>query len=221
MAEGFPVGGEPFVYDSFTDTAGTNLQSHTGELGAAWALHPSAAVSLLISDANRLRRGGINALGLYTSSGVPRGSDYWFECDYLVKSNIAGEQANIMARLSPSAFQGVFFGYYQPSQFWFIAEALVSSFPFRAQTGTTPLTVGQTYHVQGLVAGPLARMWVDGVEILSYGQLINYADIGRLGIAMDSDTGDSDTTGIHIDNLIGYQAPRIASQRARWPLPGN
>src|SRR3546814_9399686 len=65
-----------FVSDSFTDTAGTALASHTGETGASWTQHPSFAAGMTITDANRCRPSSSGSIIAYYASGVPAGADY-------------------------------------------------------------------------------------------------------------------------------------------------
>src|SRR5687768_4458079 len=65
-----------FVTDSFTDSDGTNLSSHAGELGASWTEHPSFTTGdIVISDANRARATTTNT-NLYYASSAPASAEY-------------------------------------------------------------------------------------------------------------------------------------------------
>lgn len=65
-----------FVSDSFTDTSGTALSSHTGETGATWTKHASYSTTLVISNANRVRTDGTASTITYYASGAPASADY-------------------------------------------------------------------------------------------------------------------------------------------------
>lgn len=82
----------PFVNDTFTDTAGTALASHTPEQGGAWTKwFGSAAV---ISDANRLRGGG----GALHYIGTPAGADYSVQADFVTKTDVGLAEIGLVAR---------------------------------------------------------------------------------------------------------------------------
>jgi hypothetical protein len=62
-----------FVNDTFTDTTGTALASHTGETGATWTLLAGSATTKLI-ESNTLIAAGSRAI--YKASGTPASADY-------------------------------------------------------------------------------------------------------------------------------------------------
>jgi hypothetical protein len=62
-----------FVNDTFTDTNGTTLASHTGETGATWTLLAGSNYQKII-ESNTLIAGG--ARGVYKASGTPASADY-------------------------------------------------------------------------------------------------------------------------------------------------
>src|ERR1022692_1236936 len=75
-----------FVTDSFTDTAGTALTSHTGETGATWAKNGGfSGGSVIITDSNRIRS-GVSGASVYYASGDPNLADYSVSADVYVAS---------------------------------------------------------------------------------------------------------------------------------------
>src|SRR5574343_513281 len=62
-----------FVNDTFTDTNGTALASHTGETGATWTLLAGSTTQKIVYS-NELICGG--GRGVYKASGTPGGADY-------------------------------------------------------------------------------------------------------------------------------------------------
>lgn len=90
-----------FVSDTFTDTSGTNLASHTGETGATWTAHPNFNNGLVISNANRLRTDGTASIKVFYASGAPAGANYTVSADFTVVS--AAGHIGVVARLDTTA----------------------------------------------------------------------------------------------------------------------
>jgi hypothetical protein len=63
-----------FLLDSFIDTDAVALASHTGEVGAAWTVHPSYGTGFAVKT-NRVYPGNVSDT-CYYASGVPGGADY-------------------------------------------------------------------------------------------------------------------------------------------------
>lgn len=68
----------PFLNDSFTDSAGTNLSAHTGETGATWTKQGTG--DIILTNTNAVRSGD-TSVASYTPSGTPMGADYWVAAD--------------------------------------------------------------------------------------------------------------------------------------------
>src|SRR5438128_157101 len=75
----------PFLNDTFTGTDGTNLESHSGETGATWTVHPSFTGSAKLLT-NRVHTNG--ALRAYYASGVPASADYDVESVMFINSHV-------------------------------------------------------------------------------------------------------------------------------------
>lgn len=78
-----------FVNDTFTDTNGTTLASHTGETGATWAKMNGFTEAEEIQS-NQVRPSSDTAAGaMYYASGTPGGADYYVSLD-IVTSGTGG-----------------------------------------------------------------------------------------------------------------------------------
>lgn len=138
-----------FVTDSFTDTNGTSIASHTGELGASWsALTGSSVVPTIVSNALDPSTGA-DANALYYASGVPPSADYSVSV-----TCVAGSALNPIAgpalRMSTSAQTG-YFGllfFLTGSTIFAIYKYVGGSIAQVANSGgTSPVTAGQTYTI--------------------------------------------------------------------------
>ena len=67
-----------FVTDTFTDTNGTAITSHTGELGATWAIWTpgNSATTPNVIQSNLLISAEVNTNAWYYASGTPSSADY-------------------------------------------------------------------------------------------------------------------------------------------------
>lgn len=108
----------PVVEDEFTDTAGTQITSHTGDKNATWTKHANAnaSASLAITDANRVRHNYTGSVeNVFYASGMPLTPDYEVECDVYIASwtgdmGICGRMSTsaltfYMARMMPTSNQ--------------------------------------------------------------------------------------------------------------------
>src|SRR5438876_780537 len=96
----------PWVTDSFTDTAGTHLESHTGEVGATWTKHPNESFDCVITNANRLRNNSSGNASAYYASGTPQSANHDITADLYCASNPTGtnfNSASLLGRLSTGA----------------------------------------------------------------------------------------------------------------------
>lgn len=91
-----------FLNDTFTGADGTNLESHTGETGALWTVHPSFVGSAKIAT-NRIHTNG--ALRAYYASGVPASADYDVEAVMFIKSHVnAGGPCGRMSTTADTSY---------------------------------------------------------------------------------------------------------------------
>lgn len=103
-------GGGPvttIVQDSFTDTDGTDLAGHTGEVGASWTIHPQDNAGHTTITDNKIRAAGEN-FTTYFASGVPPSADYEVSASFVGDAG-GGSEVGIWARLSPTDLSGYCF----------------------------------------------------------------------------------------------------------------
>lgn len=201
---GVLIGAVHVVSDSFTDTAGTLLENHTGATGATWTKHSASTTTAQITDAGRIRPSAVSsATALYYASGVPASAEYDVTADFVVMSLVT-IFTGITARTDTTANTFYFVRYNQTQgQLWqlykFVAgtATLLGSF---AQT----LTVGQTYAVKLQIRDAAKKVFIDGVEqISSVDNAITAA--GRAGVRL-LDGSASDAGALHLDNFTVVNA---------------
>jgi hypothetical protein len=188
--------------DTFTDTAGTTLQTHTGEVGATWTKATVSATDMVVSNENRIRKAG-TGIAVYTASATPSTPDYSVEADVHVKSSLAGDLAGPVGRTDPSSANGTFyvFGYLRDAGTWYLIRVLNGASTVLG-TYAQALTPGTSYAARLEMQGTTIRGYVDGVQRVSATDA-GIAAAGRAGVLLGN-TGSAahtDTTGMHLDNL--------------------
>jgi len=184
-----------FTTDTFTDTAGTLLESHTGETGAAWTRNPSfSTASAAITAAGRCRGNAVNAV--YYESGVPASADYDVEADLYVASN--ANLCGIIARQSTTAPTYYLLDYEASGSFRLYT--VVNGATLNTTSYAMALTVGQTYHLRLAVRGSQVACFVNSQQIMSVTDA-NISAAGRAGVFFGA--ADTDSTGYQLDNFTG------------------
>lgn len=183
------------VNDTFTDTSGTALASHTGETGATWTIHPNYTGTAVISNANRVRKGTGTTLSVFYTSGVPGGAEYDVTGDFYIAST-AASQSSIAGRLSLTV--GDFYEARATETNWSLRKAI-------AGVGSILGTWTRTSIDEAIEAAKLEirdaqkAVYVDGTSrITSTDNAVTGA--GRAGVRFGTVAG-SDTAQIHIDNF--------------------
>jgi lysophospholipase L1-like esterase len=190
------VAGIVFVSDNMTDTAGTGITSHTGQIGATWTYIGGfgSGTSFEITNANRVESttAGGSANFAY-ASGAPLTPNYSVEADIYYASN-AGGYAGIMARSSSSG-AGYWAIYNQGDTAWELWNTSGTKIGSYSQT----LSAGTTYHIKLLVLGESIRLQVAGVtQIIARDTATTAA--GSAGLAGYGSYTNS--TGIQVTNLV-------------------
>lgn len=187
--------------DSFTGTTGTALSSHTGELGATWN-HASGIAPAQI-DNNRIHRAGLIGDTVDYVTAVPPSANYSVEADLLVKSNLAGDDTGVIGRRNGS--NNFYLARWdQAGGDWQLAKyngLLVNV--LASTTGTTTLTVTETYRLKLEMIGSTLNLYVNGILTLTTTDS-SLTAAGNAGI-MDGDGAlsgsKSSSTGLQIDNF--------------------
>lgn len=206
-----------FVSDTFTDTSGTALPSHTGETGATWTRHGSYAADIVVSDANRARGTGTAALNY--ASGTPASAEYDVEADLRCVSNLSFN--GVCGRVATGADTTYIARFFNANgwQLLKLVAGVATTLGTDTTDGTT-LTVGSTYALKLEIRNAAKKLFIGGAERLSSADNAITA-AGQSGVR---GSGGSNTTGYHLDNYVatdlsggGVVIPVFMAQyRQRW-----
>jgi lysophospholipase L1-like esterase len=209
-----------FTNDSFTGTAGTLLENHTGETGATWTRNSAfASGSAAITAAGRLR-GNIAANSIYYESATPASADYDVEADLYLASTAAS--CGILGRASTSAATYYLLDY-ESSGNWNL-YTVVNGTTSNQHSFSQTLTVGQTYHIRLSMRGSLISCYVNGSLIIQITDT-NISTAGRASVFFSA--ADTDSTGSHLDNFtgsipatVGVTDPNVFFSPCNWRSDG-
>lgn len=212
-----------FVSDTMTGTAGTALASHTGETGATWTLHPNGVTGAVLSNAGRVRGSTGSVSNLYYASGTPASADYTVEADFFVASLISGDLPMLCLRVQTAANTYYFARYVFASTLWQIGKVVTGTTTAPVgSTFTQTLVAGNTYHVKFTATGTALVLNIDGTDQISTTDS-SISTAGKAGLRIQTaGSGQSDTTGIHIDNFTASDpvvAPPAGKQLLRVGRP--
>jgi hypothetical protein len=189
--------GTTFVFDTFTDTDGTLLSAHTGELGATWVQHGVSTITIVISDANRARRtsGGASDVALYYASGLPATADY--EVSTILRQLTAGAAAGVVGRVVTGATTAYMARYDSAGPEWQLVK-YVAGTPTTLGTYAQALAVGQDYRMTLRMRGTRISLLVNNIERIAVTDSA-ITDAGRAGLRASRTTTNS--TDTHYDEF--------------------
>ena len=189
------AGGAAFLTDTFTDTAGADLTTHTADSGATWSKASGATGSFVFTAANKVRTPAA-ASAVYLASVTPPSADYKVEADLTPVTITASHNVGVALRLSGSG-SGYCVRYIGASAAWRL-DRLSSGSGTALATVPVTLVAGQTYRVRVTASGSTITAHVDGVQIASVTDGTHTA-AGLAG--MLGNGAATDTVGWHVDNL--------------------
>jgi hypothetical protein len=198
-----------FVSDSFTDTTGTALGSHTGETGATWTKHPDYSGDAVISDANRVRSSSAGGVVIYYASGTPTSAEYDVEADLVVKdvvNAISGVQGRMNTVTGDNHYD---FRYNYFSLQWSL-HRYVAGVETLLGTYSQTLSDEQSYALKLELRDAAKKCYVDGVERISSADNAVTA-AGKAGLLMYRDAVGN-TVGLHLDNFVATDLSGAAGQ---------
>lgn len=195
-----------FVIDSFTDTDGTALLSHTGELTGTYTRNTSTgSAAAEISDTNRLFW---TTAGIFHPAKIPSQPDYWGE---MVLHQIAATTSNsIFLGLryitgQNTGYVGGFTATGSGTGNWVIGRFDNAAFTSLVTLATTIATgVPKTCRFEA--RGTFLLIWADGTIALAYNTAPDATKYLNIGVpAIRSTITGTDTTAIHVESLrFGY-----------------
>lgn len=159
-----------FLSDTFTDTNGTALASHTGETGATWTKHGSySSGAVQISGSARIRSTAASAISLYYASGSPASADYSVTANYRVYTSASDPftLAGVAGRINTAAnTYYVFFGAKNQSTEW-VLRKYVAGVSTDLDTYDATIAADTTYQIKLEMIGTSIKAYIDGVEVCS------------------------------------------------------
>lgn len=209
------------VQDTFTDTAGTLLTSHTGEVGATWTNHPVFEATIQITDVNRIRPSTASTANgcLAYASGVPSTADYSVSVVVVAKS--LDDLAGVRGRHDTTAntcYEAIYNAVGISTQ-WRLAKRVAGAFT-ELGTFSQAISLDTAYTLKLEMIGTAIKLYVDDVERVS----VTDGDVTAVGRAAVTFWGDdvtpSNTVGIHLDSLTADVAGVSRRQGLRAALMG-
>lgn len=193
-----PIVSSDFVTDTFTEASATTLASHTGELGATWTVHPAAAYTGTATvDEIGDRVYPANTVTAYYASGVPPSADYYVQGDIYVMS-VTSNNSAICARMDTTA-NTMYLIRLNNGTTWELRKIVAgTATTLRTSTNQLP-SAGQSATIKLVVSGSTITGYVNGVEEMTAITDTDISAAGRAGVRFA--TGDSASTGYHIDNF--------------------
>lgn len=193
-----------FVKDSYTDTAGTGLGSHVGELGAAWTKHTArTAGNESISTAGTSRNAAAQ-ISLWYASGVPPTTDYYVAADFVFATIPASSALAINVRESTTAETFYSLRYSSSSNGWFLTKTVAGS-QSNLVSALVPAVMGATNRAVLTVSGTTTTIltaYLDGKQVLTYTDTSSpITAVGMVGMQRSGTGTTGDTLGMQLDNL--------------------
>lgn len=188
------------VYDSFTDTNGTNLTAHTGEKGATWT-KVTGALGDLVVQANSACVSGAGVSAVYVSSGVPATNEYDVDGDFANLTTIASNFQSILGRWSTSAKTGYKLQY-EVDAGKFVLYVSVAGVETPIGQYIVALGAAQTLHAKLQIRTAAKTVFIQGIAQITSGDDTQTA-VGRGGLdAFATTTAPTSSTGLHLDNFL-------------------
>ena len=195
----------PFVSDTFTDTDGTNIVSHTGETGSTWTLKSSGANPLVVRSNRVVSEDTVAGRRLwYTAFGTPATANYDVDGTIYIASVTAGLEGWLMARAEVNAETG--YVATRRSDGWRLVKLVAGTYTSLGAWVNTP-TVGATETVKLEIRENSQKLYIDGTLRISATDSVITA-IGRVGVGAVGI--QSASTGFHIDSVSASDLVQVA-----------
>ena len=201
----YRLGDAPMALDTFAGTAGTSLQSRTGEIGTTWTKNFASTVDAVLTTGGRLRKDGADSVGsLYSSSGVPATPDYRVEADIYVASVVPADAIGVTGRMIEGGVLTYYLARYDQASGTWELHRVDNGFDVVVGLSAQELIAGTTYRLALDMSGTSIRVLVDGVQLISVTDA-NITLAGRGGVSLgfpaSGATTITDAIGMHLDNF--------------------
>jgi len=190
------------VSDTFSDTSGTNLESHTPDVGGTWVQHGSyVGAKLQISSANRCRKENAAAAACYYNNADPGADNYEISVLVRVLSTGSVSYPGLAGRIATAANTMYFARYVpDPTNLWQLYK-LVAGVATSLGTWAETLGAGSERTARFVLGAAYQALYVDGTLRIS----ATDGDItsrGYAGIRDGSATIGDNAAGVHLDQFI-------------------
>jgi hypothetical protein len=197
------------VIDTFTDTAGVTLASHTPDRGGAWTLHPNTGGNTLVitGAGTRARPATTSGNAVYYNPTAPSTANYTVSADIIALGTILGGSMSIMARVDVTTQTWYLFRHLQGTGWQLFKFVTTGGTLVSTQLGSTvtptSLTSGTVYSVALIVNGSSISAQVGGATIIGPITDTAITATGVAGIRHTPNSGGSatDSIGYQIDNF--------------------
>jgi hypothetical protein len=215
-----------FITDTFVGTAGTDLNTHTADVGGAWARQSGTSSGLILTNPNRIRPDVGTAVRVYYNATVPAAAEYDVSLDVTILS-VIGDTAGPVGRASTGAAT-YYFARCNAQAGTVDLYKVVSGTPTLLASAAYTWTVGQTYTIKLELRDAAKKVHVNGVEVLSSADNAITA-VGRAGVRFTGASGQSSAAGTHGSNFVAAlpstgatntTPPTIAVQGGGQPVAG-
>lgn len=192
------VRGADFLYDTFTDSAGTLLSAHTPETGGAWARHTGAtSTTIVISNANAARNGG-GGFTNYNNPATPPSAEY----DIVANVKVWTHEGflGVGGRGTANTYDGYYWGIDGTN-----SPNTIKLYKGVSGTGTEigsysqTWSAGTTYNITLRITDAAKTVYIDGVQRINYTTANEVTGAGLVWVAVTYDT--TNTTGHHLLDL--------------------
>lgn len=188
-----------FGEDTFQDSDGVALTSHTPDKGTSWVIQAAFGGTAPSIQANKIKGVGV---GVWLNSGTPADNFQRVQVDLNVKTLIAGTAYGVVARQDPSNVYSGYWAYYDVDNTRWVLYLLANSTSTLLGNFTQVLTPGQTYRLR-FDCFLKKQVYVDDVLVIDIAdETIDWLNTtgSKAGVIIIP-SGDGNTTGIHLDNF--------------------
>jgi hypothetical protein len=186
----------PFLTDTFTDTEGTTLASHTGELGATWAKVTGVTGNAEIAT-NRVR-GSSSTTAEYYASGTPATAEYDVEAVFRRLTDLGN--VRVYGRLSTGADTGYGVRYNGGATNAWELHKVEAGVTTLLGSWSETFNNGEERTVKLEIRNAAKKVYIDGVERISSANN-DITAAGRVGMRFFASSSPADSTAYHIASI--------------------
>lgn len=205
------------LYDTFTDSDGTSIASHTPDSGGSWSLHTGTAGAI---HSNRAHGGTNFGYYFHSQAATSDGESVTASLKLLPPNTTLG----LLLRANSTSGGNFYMAFWQPDSlgalsFWRKVNGSLS----QIKTGASFTAVGDhtmEFRVSGTGATVSLEVFFDGVSKDSYSDTAG-SRITTLGAAGFEVAAATSTTGYHIDTITATDGGFATATSLAFPRAGR